>query len=163
MPGGGIEHLHAAIDRAQLVIAQVNPELPWTRGDTAIQPAAIDVLVSAAVPPIELPARPVGRIDRAIADHVARLIPDRATVELGLGAIPQAVTNALGHKQGLGFPFGGDRRRDSRSDGGRDRRQPAQGDRPRRHRGDDADGNLAALPLRQPQPGDPNRRDVVYP
>jgi hypothetical protein len=137
----GIEHLHAAMDRAQLVIAQVQPELPWTRGDTAIQPAAIDVLVSAGVPPIELPARPVGRIDRAIADHVARLIPDRATVELGLGAIPQAVTNALGHKQGRGFPFGG----------------------PRRHRGDDADGNLAALPLRQPQPGDPNRRDVVYP
>ena len=44
-------HLHAAIGRARLVIAQVNPELPWTRGDTAIEPAAIDVLVPAAVPP----------------------------------------------------------------------------------------------------------------
>ena len=43
-----------------------------------------------------------GPIDRAIADPVAPLIPDHATIELGLGAIPQAVTNALGRKQGLG-------------------------------------------------------------
>jgi acyl-CoA hydrolase len=104
--GLGIEHLHAAISRARLVIAQVNPELPWTHGDTAIEPAAIDLLVPAAGPPIELPARPAGRIDRAIADHVARLIPDRATIELGLGAIPEAVTRALGRKQGLGVHSG---------------------------------------------------------
>ena len=104
--GLGIEHLHAAIGRARLVIAQVNPELPWTHGDTAIEPTAIDVLVPAAAPPIELPARPAGRIDRAIADHVARLIPDRATIELGLGVIPQAVTRALGRKQGLGIHSG---------------------------------------------------------
>ena len=50
--------------------------------------------------------RPAGPIDRAIADHVARLIPDRATIELGLGAIPQAVTRALGRKQGLGIHSG---------------------------------------------------------
>ena len=99
--GLGIEHLHAAIGRARLVIAQVNPESPWTHGDTAI-----DVLVPAAGPPIELPPRPMGPGDRAIADHVARLIPDRATIELGLGAIPQAVTRALGRKQGLGIHSG---------------------------------------------------------
>ena len=64
------------------------------------------MLVPAAAPPIELPTRPAGRIDRAIADHVARLIPDRATIELGLGAIPQAVTRALGRKQGLGIHSG---------------------------------------------------------
>jgi acetyl-CoA hydrolase len=104
--GLGIEHLHAAIARARLVIAQVNPELPWTHGDTAIEPAAIDMLVPAAAPPIELPGRPAGRIDRAIADHVARLIPDRATIELGLGAIPVAVTRALGRKQGIGVHSG---------------------------------------------------------
>ena len=51
---------------------------------------------------LELPARPAGPIERAIAEHVARLIPDRATIELGLGAIPEAVTHALGGKCGLG-------------------------------------------------------------
>jgi len=69
--GLGIEHLHAAIGRARLVIAQVNPKLPSTNGDTAIEPGAIDVLVPAAEPPIELPVRPAGMIDRNIADRVS--------------------------------------------------------------------------------------------
>ena len=55
---------------------------------------------------MELPARPARPIDRAIADPSPRLIPDPATIELGLGAIPQAVTNALGRKQGLGVHSG---------------------------------------------------------
>jgi acyl-CoA hydrolase len=55
--GLGIEHLHAAIGRARLVIAQVNPELPWTYGDTAVEPGVIDILVPASAPPVELPAR----------------------------------------------------------------------------------------------------------
>jgi acetyl-CoA hydrolase len=104
--GLGIEHLPAAIGRARLVIAQLNPDLPWTHGDTAIEPGTIDLLIPAAEPPIELPARPAGPIDRAIADHVARLIPDRATIELGLGAIPEEVTRALGGKRGLGVHSG---------------------------------------------------------
>ena len=104
--GLGIEHLHAAIGRARLVIAQVNPELPWTYGDTAVEPGVIDILVPAASPPIELPARPAGPIERAIAEHVARLIPDQATIELGLGAIPETVTHALGGKRGPGVHSG---------------------------------------------------------
>jgi acyl-CoA hydrolase len=104
--GLGIEHLHAAIHRARLVIAQVNPELPWTCGDTVIEPGALDILVPAAEPPLELPARPPGPIERAIAERVARLIPDQATIELGLGAIPEAVTHALGSKRGLGVHSG---------------------------------------------------------
>ena len=60
----------------------------------------------AAEPAIELRARPVGPIERAIAEHVASLIPDRATIELGLGAIPEAVTRALGGKKGLGIHSG---------------------------------------------------------
>src|SRR6201987_5335218 len=94
--GLGIEHLYAAIGRARLVIAQVNPELPWTFGDTVIEPGVLDILVPAAESPLELPARSAGPIERAIAEHVARLIPDRATMELGLGAIPETVTQALG-------------------------------------------------------------------
>src|SRR6516164_4754830 len=104
--GLGVEHLHAAIGRARLVIVQVNPELPWTYGDTAVEPGVIDILVPAASPPIELPARPAGPIERAIAEHVARLIPDQAAIELGLGAIPETLTHALGGKRGLGVHSG---------------------------------------------------------
>ncbi len=104
--GLGIEHLTAAFGRARLVIAQINPELPWTHGDTVIESGAIDLLVPAAEPPIELPDRPAGPVERAIAGHVARLVPDRATIELGLGAIPEAVSRALGTKHGLGVHSG---------------------------------------------------------
>ena len=104
--GLGIEHLPAAISRARLVIAQLNPELPWTCGDTIIEGGDLDILVSAAEPPLELPPRPAGPVERAIAQHVARLVSDRATIELGLGAIPEAVTQALGGKRGLGVHSG---------------------------------------------------------
>src|SRR5262249_32901054 len=105
MPGW-IEHLSAALDRARLVIAQANPELPWTHGDTVVEPSAIDLLVPAAASPLELAPRPAGPIERTIAEHIARLIPDRATIELGLGAIPEAVTRALVKKRGLGVHSG---------------------------------------------------------
>jgi acyl-CoA hydrolase len=62
--------------------------------------------VPAAEPPLELPARSAGPIERAISEHVSRLIPDRATIELGLGAVPEAVTHALGGKRGLGVHSG---------------------------------------------------------
>lgn len=55
--GLGIEHLPAAIERARFVVAQINPELPWTYGDTTVEPCAIDLLVPAAARPLELPAR----------------------------------------------------------------------------------------------------------
>jgi len=77
---------------------------PNCRGPTA--PTAIDMLAPAAAPLIELPVWSMEQIDRAIADHVARLIPDRVTIELGLGAIPQAVTRALGRKRAIGVHSG---------------------------------------------------------
>ena len=104
--GLGIEHLDAAIPRARLVVAQLNPELPWTEGDTMVEGKAIDLVVPAAEPPLELPARPPSPVDRAIAEHVARLIADRTTIELGLGAIPEAIAGALGGKRGLGVHSG---------------------------------------------------------
>ena len=153
--GLGIEHLHAAIGRARLVIAQVNPELPWTYGDTAIEAEAIDFLVPAAEPPLELPARPPGPIERAIAEHVARLIPDRATIELGLGAIPEAVTARARRKRGLGVHSG------AIGDGIADLMEAGIVDN--RHKEIDPGvtvatmlmGTSAALPPCRPQPGDP--------
>jgi acyl-CoA hydrolase len=61
--------------------------------------------VPASAQPLELPARSAGPIERAIAEHVFRLIPDRATIELGLGAIPEAVTYAW-RQRGLGVHSG---------------------------------------------------------
>ena len=51
--GLGIEHLDAAIARARLVVAQLNPELPWSEGDTMVEAEALDLLVPAAEPLLE--------------------------------------------------------------------------------------------------------------
>jgi len=104
--GLGIECLREMMQGSRLVIAQLNPALPWTLGDTLIEPAMVDLLVPAAHPPFELPTRTIGPVERAIAAHVASLVPDRATIELGIGVIPQAVTAALGQKRGLGIHSG---------------------------------------------------------
>ena len=104
--GLGIECLREMIAGARLVIAQLNPLLPWTFGDTGIEAAAIDIVVPAAEKPLELPRRPIGAVERAIAGHVARLVPDRATIELGIGLIPEAVTASLGGKRELGIHSG---------------------------------------------------------
>ena len=104
--GLGIECLREAMAGARLVIAQLNPALPWTAGDTLIEPGMIDMLVPARHKLLELPARRIGPIERAIAGHVASLVPDRATIELGIGLIPEAVTAALGDKRGLGIHSG---------------------------------------------------------
>src|SRR4029079_2697431 len=94
--GVGIECLREMMAGARLVIAQVNPTLPWTEGDTLIEPGLIDILVPAEHPVLELPVRDIGPVERSIAANVARLVPDRATIELGIGQVPQAVTAAFG-------------------------------------------------------------------
>jgi acyl-CoA hydrolase len=104
--GIGIECLREMIAGARLVMAQVNPLLPWTEGDTLIDPGVIDILVPASHPVLEVPARAVGPVEAAIAAHVARLVPDRATIELGIGLVPEAVARALGDKRGLGIHSG---------------------------------------------------------
>jgi acetyl-CoA hydrolase len=104
--GVGIEFLREMMAGARLVVAQLNPLLPWTEGDTLIEPGIIDILVPAPHPVLEVPAREIGPVEQAIAGHVARLVPDRATVELGIGLIPEAVARALGGKHGLGMHSG---------------------------------------------------------
>jgi len=104
--GIGIECLREMIAGARLVVAQINPELPWTNGDTLIAGELIDILVPATHPVLELPAPRIGPVERAIAGHVARLVPDRATLEFGIGRIPEAVTASLGKKSGLGIHSG---------------------------------------------------------
>ncbi|HEX5320005.1 MAG TPA: acetyl-CoA hydrolase/transferase C-terminal domain-containing protein [Stellaceae bacterium] len=104
--GIGVEMLREAMAGARLVIAQQNDRMPWTEGDTTIEPDEIDMLVPASHPLVEYRTPPLGPVEEAIAGHVARLVPDRATIELGYGAIPEAVTRALGGKSGLGVHSG---------------------------------------------------------
>jgi 4-hydroxybutyrate CoA-transferase len=92
--------LPAARD-APLVIAQVNPQMPRTRGNAWLHRSQVDLCVDVDEPLIEYPPPAVAEVERAIGRHVAGLVPDGATVQVGVGAIPQAVLDALGDHRDL--------------------------------------------------------------
>jgi 4-hydroxybutyrate CoA-transferase len=100
--GVSVSYSLPAARRAPLVIAQVNPRMPRTLGNAFLHRSQIDVWAEVDEPLLEYPPTPVGEVERKIAAHVAGLIPDGATVQVGVGAIPQAVMEALGGKKDLG-------------------------------------------------------------
>lgn len=87
---------------APLVIAEVNPRMPRTLGEAHLHLSEIDCWVEADHPLVEYPPARVGEVERRIAAHVAGLIPDGATIQIGIGAIPEAIMEVLPGKRDLG-------------------------------------------------------------
>ena len=100
--GVSVDIVRAAVDCADLVIAQVNPRMPWTHGDSAIPIARIHHLVDFEAPILERVAEPPDDISRAIGRNVASLIADGATLQTGIGQIPDAVLASLDERSDLG-------------------------------------------------------------
>lgn len=92
-----------AARRAPLVIAQVNGRMPRTRGNAALHRSQIDAWVEVDAPLVPYPAPVITDVERAIGRHVAALVPDAATVQVGVGAIPQAVLESLHDHRNLGL------------------------------------------------------------
>ena len=90
-----------AARRAPLVIAQVNAAMPRTLGNAFLHRSQVDCWVEADEPLTPYPPPPIGEVERAIGRHVAGLVPDGATVQVGVGAIPQAVLEALANHRDL--------------------------------------------------------------
>ncbi len=101
--GISVDIVKSAAANASLVIAQVNPRMPRTLGDSFINVNDMDILVPVDTPLLELePPKPTA-VTSAIAQHIASLIDDGATVEIGIGAIPQSVLEFLRDKRDLGI------------------------------------------------------------
>jgi 4-hydroxybutyrate CoA-transferase len=101
--GVSVEAMHAAIRSARLIIAQVNAGMPRTLGESFIHVDEIDLGVEVDIPPYERPVGPIGEIERRIGAFVADLVPDGATLQLGIGAIPAATALALRDRRDLGI------------------------------------------------------------
>lgn len=100
--GVSVDIVRAAVDSADLVIAEVNPRMPRTFGDSLIH---VDRIAHLVPVDYELPEHlpdPLDEVDRAIGEQVATLIPDGATLQVGIGRIPDAVLAALGNHKDLG-------------------------------------------------------------
>ena len=100
--GVSVSYTLPAARRAPLVIAQVNARMPRTLGNAVLHRSQIDCWVEVDEPLAEYPPTRVGDVERAIAAHVAPLIPDGATIQIGVGSIPQAIMEALSGKRDLG-------------------------------------------------------------
>jgi 4-hydroxybutyrate CoA-transferase len=100
--GTSIACARAAADHARTVIALVNPRVPATMGNSAIHVSRFAAMVEADRPLPTLAAQNIGETERQIGEHIAALIPDRATLQMGIGAIPDAVLANLGNHQDLG-------------------------------------------------------------
>jgi len=107
--GISVDIVKSAAENASLVIAQVNPKMPYVHGDSLLDIYDLDLLVPVESELIERGSGPVHEIAEKIGKNVASLIPDGATVEFGMGRIrgvgrlPQAIQDYLHDKKDLGI------------------------------------------------------------
>jgi acyl-CoA hydrolase len=100
--GTSIACARAAADHARTVIALVNPQVPRTLGNSAVHVSRFAALVETDQPLPTIAPPEVGAIERRIGENVAGLVPNRATLQLGIGAIPDAVLSCLRDREDLG-------------------------------------------------------------
>ncbi len=100
--GVSVDIVKSATANASLVIAQVNPRMPRTLGDSFIHAYDIDVLVPGDEAILEVKPPEVTDTTRQIAENLSALIEDGSTLEVGLGRIPQALVTFLKDKKDLG-------------------------------------------------------------
>ncbi len=101
----GVEILgtKGAVDCARIIIAQVNEHMPRVLGDSFIHVSQMTHIVEHSAPLPELPRREITAVEAQIAKHIAPLIPDGATLQLGIGGVPDAVLKELEGKRDLGI------------------------------------------------------------
>ena len=101
--GTSVDAVPAAIRAGRTIIAELNASMPRTLGDSFVHVSQIDYGVEVDVPPYEHTAGEVGQVEQRIGDHIADLVPDGATIQMGIGGIPSAVARALVGKRDLGI------------------------------------------------------------
>jgi acyl-CoA hydrolase len=101
-----VDFVHEMVDAARVVVAEIDERMPLTGDDALIERDRITHLTIADGPdPLIFDPKP-SPTDVAVAERVAALIPDRATVQFGVGGLPVAVCAALGNHKGLGLHSG---------------------------------------------------------
>jgi len=101
--GVSIDAALAAVHKAKYVIAQVNPNMPRTHGEGLLHASHIDAMVEVQDPLPETPAHELTETERSIGWHIASIVEDGATLQMGIGAIPDATLAALGDHRDLGI------------------------------------------------------------
>ncbi len=104
--GISVDYMRAVLGQSPLVIAEINPRMPRTCGDTRLAVSAIDWFVDAVDAPQDMAPAPADAIDEQIARNVASLVRDGAVLQVGIGSLPDCVMGHLGHLRHLGLHSG---------------------------------------------------------
>ena len=100
------DFIHVAVAKARVVIAEVNERVPFTHGDAVLSAARIDCAVHVSRPPVELMPAEIVETDRRIAKFAAGYIEDGAVLQVGIGAVPDAILRLLHDRRNLGVHSG---------------------------------------------------------
>jgi acyl-CoA hydrolase len=101
--GVGVDATKSAVENSRVTIALVNQQMPRTLGDSFVHVSKLSSIVEVDEPLIELPMAPeISEVARQIGENIASLIPDGATLQMGIGEIPDAVLLFLDSKKHLG-------------------------------------------------------------
>lgn len=101
--GVSVDYTLAAAKNAKYVVAQVNDQMPYTYGESLLDVSEIDYFVEHSAPLPELKPSVLGDVEKKIGAYCASLIQDGDTLQLGIGAIPDAVLLCLKDKKDLGI------------------------------------------------------------
>jgi len=104
--GLGVEYLAPALEVCRAIVAEVNDQVPWTYTEPLLHEEDFDLVVPSSRPPVVLVQGAPKEADLRIARRAAELVPDGATLECGLGALPTAVVAALKGRRGLRYHSG---------------------------------------------------------
>lgn len=101
--GVSSDYTKPSTKHARVVIGEINRQMPFIMGDNLIHVSDLDYIVEGDYPLYEIPRPKIGPVEEAIGKHVAELIKDGDTLQLGIGAIPDAVLLFLKEKRNLGI------------------------------------------------------------
>lgn len=100
------DYVLTAASRARVVIAQVNENMPWVYGSQVPEDVCIDAYIETSTPLADIGSVQAGEVEHSIASYVTGLIPNGASLEMGIGTIPDAIIKALNSHKNLGIHSG---------------------------------------------------------
>jgi len=98
----GTDYTMAAVAKARSIVLEVNPHVPFAHGECHVHISQVSAIVESSDPILEVGLPVIGPVQAAIGKYVAEMIPDGATLQIGYGAIPDAVVIQLSEKHDLG-------------------------------------------------------------
>ena len=99
----GTDYTMAAVTKARVVVLEVNPHVPFAHGQCHVHISQVTALIEDDTPILEVGLPAIGAVQEAIGKHVADMIEDGSTLQIGYGGIPDAVVMQLTHKHDLGI------------------------------------------------------------